>query len=93
MYCRLTFGRILLTRCPLSPWPDLGTVTLETDGFVEVLAWRRMVRGFRFQKLFAEDLAEQLLVATQSLAGPHVKVRITYRRLFGLVTVKVGDEW
>ena len=97
MYCRLSYGGYLVTRCPLSFWLDLGTVTLETDGFIEVMAWRDMVASHSFRKIFAEDLATILLKKTWALGrggeGGATKVAITYRRMFGLITVRVGDTW
>lgn len=94
MYCCLSYGHYLLTRCPVSPLPDFGTVTLETDGFVEILAWRKMVGSYSGQKIFAEDLAVSILEGTQHMVGKKViRLGITYRRMFGRLTVKVGDMW
>ena len=79
---------------------DVGTVFVETNGFLEVIAWRKMVRGYSYKSIFAENLAEDLLEETRRLVEHTMhpdnldpKLSLTYRRLFGLITVKVGDKW
>ena len=71
MYVKLAYFWPLITRCPLSIWPDFGRVWVETDGFLEVLAWRKMVGSYTGEAVFAEKLAEhfgtlqKLMIATE----------------------------
>lgn len=95
MRCRLSYGRILVTRCPLSIWPDFGTVTLETDQFVEIIAWRQMVASLTGQRLYAEDIVQRVLMYTRVVLRnhDHPRILVRYRRLFGLLIVEDGDTW
>lgn len=94
MHVRLAYFWPLITRCPLSIIPDVGNVWVETNGFIEVLAWRRMVKDHKGKKLFAETLATSILTGSRRLVDKKdSKVLVTYRRWFGLITVKAGDTW
>jgi hypothetical protein len=76
----------LVTRCPLSPLPDLGYVEVSSPAPIEIHALRRAIFENAWTVTFMEDLTERIADAAAELAG--VPVRATYRLAFGRTVIE-----
>ena len=50
----------LVTRCPLSPLPDLGYVEVRSESPIEIHALRRTIFANAWRVTFMEDLTERI---------------------------------
>ena len=76
----------LVTRCPLSPLPDLGYVEVSSPAPIEIHALRRAIFENAWTVTFMEDLTERIADAAAELAG--APVRATYRMAFGRTVIE-----
>lgn len=81
----------IVTICPVSKLPDVFYFEVETEGFVELYAVRKLFRQFYFREVFMEDAAEQLLLSLKARDYGHRIRAVRVRLLFSRHVCEVRD--
>ena len=78
----------IVTRCPLSVFPDLIFIRVHFSGFQELYTVRKFLRKrFSFRKMFMEDIASEVLNCFTGSCRK-VEVRLMFKK--HVVTIERG---
>lgn len=91
MECTYKHWIPLITRCPLSIFPDFGYVSVTSSKMIELFALRKIIFSYKFKKIFMEDLVRSIQTdILQTSKGLVIgEFIVTYTLLFGRVKVKI----